>query len=47
MTQMALLFLGFTILVLLLFTIAAAKYVPAVLPSEYEDEEDDENGHAA
>ena len=46
MVQMGLLFLGFTILVLLLFTMAAAYYVPKVLETEHEHDEDDENGHA-
>jgi len=48
MVQMGLLFLGFTLLVLLLFTIAAVKYVPPTIPSAHEEEEDeDSNGHAA
>jgi hypothetical protein len=46
MVQIGMLFLAFTILVLLLFTIAAVYYVPKVLTIEHDDE-DDENGHAA
>jgi hypothetical protein len=45
MVQIGMLFLAFTILVLLLFTIAAAYYVPKVLTIEHDDEGDD-NGHA-
>jgi hypothetical protein len=44
MVQIAMLFLAFTILVLLLFTIASVYYVPKVL--EQDHDEDDENGHA-
>lgn len=45
MVQIGVLFLAFTLLVLLLFTIAAATYVPQVL-SEHE-EDDENNGHTA
>jgi hypothetical protein len=44
MVQMGMLFLAFTILVLLLFTMAAVYYVPKVL--EQDHDEDEENGHA-
>ncbi|MEF8785581.1 MAG: hypothetical protein V5A45_06570 [Haloarculaceae archaeon] len=48
MVQIGLLFLAFTLLVLLLFTIAAAVYVPQVLSEHAHDEDEDEsNGHAA
>ncbi len=46
MVQIGVLFLAFTILVLLLFTIAAATYVPQVL-SEHDEDEDENNGHTA
>jgi hypothetical protein len=45
MTQIGLLFLAFTVLVLLLFTLASAYYVPKVLTADHD--EDDENGHAS
>lgn len=38
MAQMALLFLGFTLLVLLLFTVASIVYVPKVLSTGHGDD---------
>lgn len=47
MVQMGVLFLAFTLLVLLLFTIAAVVYVPQVLSEHEHDEDDESNGHTA
>ena len=47
MVQIGLLFLAVTLLVLLLFTIAAVVYVPQTLAEHAHDEDEDEsNGHA-
>lgn len=44
MAQMALLFVGVTILVLILLLLASIYYVPKALQTNHEDEHDDEGG---
>jgi hypothetical protein len=47
MAQMALLFTGFAILILLLLLVATVYYVPKALDTGHGDEDDESGGHTA